>query len=592
MKRRQFFIYPLLALLLTCTSAVAMGTLPEEPGFNTSEELYESTWRGDVLISSHDGVTIAANIFVPKAREPFERFPAIVMPSSWVMEEHEYVMQGAKLCRKGYIVLGYSPRGWGISEGQVNVGGPDDMADINAIIDWLIAYQPVAGVVTDDQGRVIDDSGAKIGMCGISLGGGLSLLGAAHDTRVKAVMAMVPWGDLAGSLYMNQTTKEVWHKFVLQEIGDLTGNFDPMIRELTGALFEHNHPLYYDSIITWAMERSPINFVDRLNRIDGRPRDIAVCLSNNLQDEMFPPNQILPFFYALETDKKRLDINQGVHGSNDIPGALGIASEAWNKAHAWFDEHLKGMDTGIMDLPPMSIDNKRNQDRNYVDHIYIKDINMNYLDGIYDPSNNVNTIRPETFFLGNRPWYRLYGTLNSYSQKKNTADTIRSGSLSGITTGIPILSSLLEAHTTNLHVETWFPMTNKGKSIVYQSEPMDRDRTIIGAPHVKLNITPTTDSFQLVAHLYTLDKNNVGTLFSHAPLTILGDGKFMKNARAGETLTVEFNLVTTCVTVEKGQRIALAIDTEDLNYGKAPDTDYKLTFSYDQNSTLSIPFVD
>jgi predicted acyl esterase len=66
----------------------------------------------------------------------------------------------------------------------------------------------------------------------------------------------------------------------------------------------------------------------------------------------------------------------------------------------------------------------------------------------------------------------------------------------------------------------------------------------------------------------------------------------MQNAKAGEKLTVEFNFITTCATLEKGHRIALAIDTEDPNYGKAPDTEYGLTFSYDRNSCLSVPFAN
>ncbi|MBU1168967.1 MAG: hypothetical protein KKD44_05315 [Proteobacteria bacterium] len=591
MKRQNSLFMTLFLMLFIVPSGFTMGAQPEEPGYNYAEELYETTWRDDVIIESHDGVKIFSNIFVPKPIEPNERFPVIIMPNSWIMEEHEYVMQGAKLCKKGYIVLGYSARGWGLSEGLVNVGGPDDMADIKAIIDWLIDYYPVEGVATDSSGRVIDDANANIGMCGISLGGGLSLLGAAHDTRIKAVMCMVPWGDLGGALYLNQTTKAVWHKMILVEVGGMVGNLDPEIIELTDALFTHDHDTYYDYVINWALERSPIDYIDEYNELNGEKRDIAICLSNNLQDEMFPPNQILRFFYSLKTDKKRLDLNRGIHAGAEAMGTMGLENEIWNKVHAWFDEHMKHVDTGIMDLKKMSIDNKRTDDRYFVDHIYIKDINIDYLDGLYDPKVNVNTITPEKYYLGYRPWYRLYGKLDSSSQTSSKTDTIRTGSLSGISSGIPMVSGMLEADT-NMHVTTWFPRTNKGKSIIYETEVFTEDRTIIGTPHVKLNITPTTDSFQLVAHLYTLDENNVGTLFTHAPLTILGNGKFMPNASAGEKISIEFNFVTTCLTVKAGQRIALAIDTEDPNYGKAPDTDFELTFSYDKNSCLSIPFVD
>jgi hypothetical protein len=331
--------------------------------------------------------------------------------------------------------------------------------------------------------------------------------------------------------------------------------------------------------------------LDKLNYANGKKRDLAICLSNNLQDEMFPPNQILRFYYGLKLEKKRLDFNRGVHGSAEATGIAGLPNEVWNKMHAWFDEHLKNIDTGIMDLKEISINDKRSTKRHYVDHIYLKNLNVNYLDGIYTEPEK-NTINPERFYLGYRPWYGLYGKLDSKTQTTSKTNLINSGSLSGISIGIPVIGSLLEAHTNNLHIKSWFPATNRKKSIIFSSEKLDRDRTIIGAPHIKLNITSSTPTYQLIAHLYTLEPDGTGTLFANAPLTILNNGKHMENATAGKEMTIEFNFIATCLTVKKGQRIALAIDTEDLNYGKAPDKDYQLEFKYNCDTFLSIPFVD
>lgn len=585
-------VFSALMILFSVDYCAGMGVLPEEPVFDSAPENYELTWRDDIHVTAYDGVDIYANIFVPVKRSADERFPVIILPNSWLFEEHEYYSQGARFCRKGYIVVAYSARGWGLSGGLVNVGGSDDMEDISSIIDWIIGNYPVQGVVTDNSGHVTDDSGAAIGMCGISLGAGLSILGAAHDTRVKAVMAMVPWADLVSSLYFNQTTKTVWHQLVLLEAGEVTGHLSPEIREISEQLFTHDHPAYFEDIVDWAMQRSPVSYLDDLNTVKGEQRDLAICLSSSLQDEMFPPNQILRFFYSLTTPKKRLDINQGIHMSAETLGLLGKEDCVWQRAHAWLDEHLKFVETGIMDLPKMSIDSKDSNERNYTDHIYIKDINIDHIEGIYDVSVNTDNLTPDIFFIGHRPWYSTYGSLASAKQTTGRTNTIKSGSASLITTGIPVLSSFLEAHTLNLHVKTWFPITNKKKSIVYKSEKFKKNRMIMGTPHLKLNITPSTSSFEIVAHLYVLDDNNMGTLISHAPLTVLSNSILMPNATAGEKITIEFNLITTCVTVGKGQRLALAIDTEDLNYGSAPDTDFNLTFSYDEHSYLSIPFMD
>jgi hypothetical protein len=582
----------LVTILLFASQVFAMGVRPDEPVFTEAEAAYDISWRDDIRITAHDGIILRANIFVPRSSNPDEKFPVIVMASSWDCEEHEYYVQGAKFCEKGYIVLEYSPRGWGISGGLVNVGGPDDMKDVTSIINFLVANYPVEGVVRNSAGKVVDDSKAKIGMCGISYGGGFYLLGAAHDQRVKAAMGMVPWGDLASALYMNQTTKEVWHKLVLLETGELIGNLDPQIRELTDMLFTHDHEKYYDYIVNWALDRSPVAYLDELNYTDdGKPRDIAICISSNLQDEMFPPNANLDFYYGLKTPKKRMDINRGIHASAEGAGILGMENIVWRKAHAWMDEHLKGVKTGIMDLKPMTICDKDDGKRYYADHIYLKDMNIGYIDGLYDPADNVNTIVPDTYYLGARQAGKIYGKLGGVPLASTLTNTIETGSNSGITTGIPVISSILEAHTNFLHVVTPFVLTSRKKAVVFASDPLAEDRLIMGTPHVKLNVTPTTSSYQLIAHLYTLDALGNGTLVSHAPLTILGNGKLMPNATAGKKMTIEFNFITTCATIEKGQRIALAIDTEDPNYGKAPDTEYELTFSYDKNSVLSVPFV-
>lgn len=581
-----------LLLMAFCASPTfAMGVRSGEPVFKAAESAYEISWRDDVKITAHDGVVIAANVFVPKTTNPAERFPVIIMPSSWLCEEHEYYLQGAKFCEKGYIVLEYSPRGWGISTGLVNVGGPDDMKDIQNIISYAIANYPVDGVVKNSAGQVTDDSKAKVGMCGVSYGGGFALLGAAFDQRVKASMCMVPWGDLGSALYLNQTTKDVWHWLVLLEAGDIIGNLDPSVRELSEMLFSHDHESYYNYVINWAMDRSPIAYLDELNYTDdGKPRDIAICISSNLQDEMFPPNATMNLFYGLKTPKKRMDINRGIHASAEGAGIIGMENVVWRKAHAWMDEHLKGIKTGIMDLKPMSICNKDNGERYYTDHVYLKDLNMGYLDGLYDTADNVNTITPDRYYLGVRSAGRLYGKLGASPLTTTETNTIQTGSNSGITTGIPAISSLLEAHTNFLHVITSFALTNRKESIVFTSDSFTKDRLIMGTPHLKLNVTPSTSSFQLIAHLYTVDAFGNGTLISHAPLTILGNGKFMPNAKAGQKYTNEFNFITTCATIKKGERLALAIDTEDLNYGKAPDTEYQLTFTYNSDAVLSIPF--
>ena len=580
------WILALFMALLPLQSAMAMGNAPSEE-FHLAPSTYGWTYQETIHITNPaDNVTLSANLFVPKEEMQGETFPALIFPNSWLMEEHEYWVQAKKFCEKGYIVLSYSARGWGQSDGTVNVGGPSDMADIAAIIDWVIANQPVKGVVRHEDGTVKDDSQALIGMCGISLGGGLSLMGAATDKRVKAVMAMVPWGDLADALYLNQSTKPVWQKGLLVGMGGLVANLDPYLETITEWLFNHEHAEHYDDIVPWAMARSPINYLPSYN---DPQRNLAVCISTNLQDFLFTPNQILRFYYGLNVAHKRIDFNRGIHPSAEFPGLIGLPTVVWNRAYAWFDQHLKGVNTGILGNPPISIDNKSDKTkRHYLDQLYIQDINNKHLAGTpYGPIGN--SITAQRLYPSSRPWYSYKGGLDA-SVPNSDSQTIHSGLASGLTLGIPILSSLLEAHTNDLHVKTSLPLASRSKAIVFATDRLSQERTILGTPAMSLNLTPSNERVQLIAHLYSVDKLGIGTLITHAPLTLLESDRLLPSAVPGEAKTYTFNFITTAADIPKGHRLAIGIDTYDPSYGKASDDDFTLTFHYGEKTYIDIPW--
>ena len=169
------------------------------------------TTDDDIIISATDGVEIAANIFVPNNLSGLA--PAVIFINSWGLNEYEYLQQAADLAEKGYIVLSYSTRGFGQSGGVIATAGPQDVSDLSAVIDFLLANYPV-----DPQ---------AIGSAGISYGSGISLLGAAFDSRIKAVSAMSSWGSLTDALYGNSTPRLVWGE-LLTLSGQLIGNLDPI----------------------------------------------------------------------------------------------------------------------------------------------------------------------------------------------------------------------------------------------------------------------------------------------------------------------------------------------------------------------------
>ena len=79
-----------------------------------------------------DGVTLKANVVAPASGAGH---PAVVFPSSWGLNDLEYLAQAKAMADSGYVVVSYTPRGWWSSGGEIDTAGPLDMADLSKVID-------------------------------------------------------------------------------------------------------------------------------------------------------------------------------------------------------------------------------------------------------------------------------------------------------------------------------------------------------------------------------------------------------------------------------------------------------------------------
>ncbi|MFF1559928.1 alpha/beta fold hydrolase [Streptomyces sp. NPDC058279] len=249
--------------------------------------------------------------------------PVIVMPAPWTdLGWLTYAVQAGLFAARGYDVLAYTARGFGASEGQVEVAGPLDVADGSRALDHVI--ERTSGPVT------------KIGFLGDSYGSGISLLVAAHDTRVDAVVAMSTWGDL-GEAFLENSTRHVASVQAL-----LNAAARARLSPQTEGVFENvlaDRDL--DGTLRWAEPRSPFTHVKELNR-----RRVPVLLAQAWHETLFPGNQTLKMFNEL-TGPKRIDLSIGDHSGPEMSGVLGLPNRIWTDAHRWLDHHLKGVDNGI-----------------------------------------------------------------------------------------------------------------------------------------------------------------------------------------------------------------------------------------------------
>ena len=496
------------------------------------------TFRDDIVITSADGTRLTANVFEPisDAQAPH---PAVVFVNSWALNEYEYLVPAATLAGRGYIVLSYNTRGFGTSGGLINVAGPQDMEDLSAVIDWL-----------EDSTAVNVE---RIGMSGISYGAGISLLGLAQESRVRTAVAMSGWGDLADSLYKDETPRLAWG-LVLIGSGYFTGRMDPTIVEQYLHLLTHGD---VDGVRAWAALRSPATYVGAINA-SGKP----VYISNNLSDTLFNPNQILDFYERL-TVPKRLDLNQGTHATAEVPGILGLSNYVWDNAYDWLDYWLRDVDNGILERAPVTLEKKFSHER--VE-----------LSGW--PASATETTR-----LYLTPRLITDGSLSREPNRNSLGNRMVAGLDTLATTGIPVLSDALESHL-DLPVLASLPLISSLHGMTFWSSAFSNGLEILGRPQLGLRMKSAASTAHVVVYLYDVDVFGTGTLITHGTASL-------HDIAPGQVQTLDVDLNVTAYDVPASHRLAIVVDTMDAQYASRTPlgTALDVPFTISGQMNLEVP---
>ena len=456
-----------------------------------------------------DGVTLKANVVVPTTAGSH---PAVVLPSSWGLNDLEYLAQAKSMAEDGYVVVSYTPRGWWASGGEIDTAGPRDMADLSKVLDWTIANTP-----TDP---------ARIGAAGVSYGAGISLLGAAFDKRIRAVAMLSGWTDLVYSLYSDQT-RHLQSAGLLSIAAQVVGHPGD---DLTGKLADFNANRNVAEVQAWARARSPATYLDRINA-----NGPAVMIANAWGDSFFPPNQLVDFYGRLTTPK-RLELRPGDHAIAELTGLAGLPNDVWTSMRGWFDRYLTG-DTG--GTAP--------------GQIYLKPDNANA--ETYASWNQLTT-STRRYGLGAIRWWDNTGLLGGdpeagWSKSVPTdLDTVADGGVVLLTNGV--------AAFTGQRPAIWLPAVDRYRAGVWASERPNAAVRIRGIPKVHLDLTGTAANGSVVAYLYDLDNLGGATLITHAPVTWLSG--------APGSRSVDVALSAVAYDVPAGHSLTLVVDTVDPLY--------------------------
>ncbi|MAD44507.1 MAG: acyl esterase [Oceanospirillaceae bacterium] len=521
---------PLFPAISLIAGFLNQGIFPESDLYTTDD---------DIIINATDGVELAANVFVPTTGSG--PYPAVIFINSWAANEYQYLTEAARFAEEGYVVLSYSTRGFGTSGGLIDTAGPLDMADLSAVIDYLITH--------------FDVDPNAIGAAGISYGSGISLLGAAHDPRISAVAAMSTWGSLTEALYGQETPRLIWGELLTLSSG-LTGNPDQIIRDTWNKVLNREDMA---SVYAWTDLRSPLNYVDEINA-----NGAAVYISQNWGDNLFQPNSVLDLFSRLSVEK-HIDLQPGTHAGAEIGGLLGGGdTHVLNNVHRWFAEHLKGESGAMEGQKPV--------------HMKVK-FSSGYQEYDAFPVPQATT---ETFYLQPRNLFRngqLSDTpFQSWLAKDNSINSLFDTVAS---TQVPLLSQILEQ--LEVPVLANIGHIQRSNGIVFESNRRWSDMQIRGNAELSLMVQPKSDNLHMVAYLYDMNPLGVGKMITHKPLTV-------HDTTPGETLRVDFPLTTVAYDVPAGHKLVLVIDTHDLLYaGPQGVRSIDFEFSSGEQSTLTVP---
>ncbi len=182
----------LVAVLVAAAGLVWLNSV-DEPAEVHAREL---TLTGAQGPGDPAPVKLDATLYLPEQTPA----PAVIVAHGFGGSKKSVDGDARELARRGFVVLAYSARGFGRSEGRIGLNSPAyEVADASKLVDWL-----------GERPEVTQDGAGdpKVGVTGGSYGGSLSLLLAGTDKRVDALVPTITYNDLSPALLPNSATTD------------------------------------------------------------------------------------------------------------------------------------------------------------------------------------------------------------------------------------------------------------------------------------------------------------------------------------------------------------------------------------------------
>lgn len=330
-----------------------------------------------VEIESFDGTILVGSVYEPTGseRRSGSEYPAMLLTHGWGSDRmgERPVRLAERYARNGYVVLVYDSRGFGESDGTVGFVGPNEVRDASALISWLGRRSTV------QTGDPIDDRpNPRVGMDGVSYGGGIQLNVASVDGRLDVMVPRWAWHDLTHSLAPDGMIKTGWITLlyvtgIAGARGISSGDMLPSVEDIKHGIAPQFHGMYLDAVVenelsenaqAYLNARSPIEAVDRI--------DTPALFISGWSDTLFTPNEAVRNYRQLRDQgvETRLLLFDGGHALDGTDETDRVIDDA---ALAWIDAYLQ--DDTPAPLSPVTYYQKRTDSWAQIDRLPNRDAN-------------------------------------------------------------------------------------------------------------------------------------------------------------------------------------------------------------------------
>lgn len=428
-----------------------------------------------------------------------------------------------RYAQNGWLALTYDARGFGESEGYVELNGPNEVGDVSSIIDYIA-----------QRGDVLMDGpmDPRVATRGLSYGGAIQLLAAAEDPRIDALVPRITWNNLVNSLAPEDAVKMGWVALFYASGQAASAGLEdqnPNAGTLSPELSYHLANVVADGGIPpetreYLEERSP-------SRVIGDVK-APTLLVQGWQDTLFTPLEATRTLNALI--------------GNGVPAQLIVYRGGHGYDEALADNERESMERRIDAWLAYWLNERGSPDDVYAQPV----LWWNHASSSFIPEQSWPLVdaQPLTYFMdGDFVSGRLVDV--------KPAEGIRymAGGSAGGYSEFPYVQPYLPAPGAEA------PAT----ALTYETEPFDEATQLVGVPRLVIHAATTGARSHWFAKAYDVAADDSATLINRQvdPLEVVGTQPTLETPRE-----VAIDLTPIGHTFAPGHRMRLVVSTSDAAY--------------------------